>query len=147
MNQIDKLIKAAQAVVDRWDSPAWGGSAEKLRHTGEYIADLRSAIEQLHAENEALRSSSSNVAKPLSGEDAMEATIIAAGIFSECNKSYREYNENQPQQWAGLTSDERRDAIRPCFEWEGQVDEAMLMHIDEYLAIEAKLREKNGGIK
>lgn len=40
----DKLRAAAQALVDRWDSPRWAGSAENLRHTGEYIADLRAAL-------------------------------------------------------------------------------------------------------
>lgn len=42
----DKLREAAQALVDRWDSPAWGGSAGNLRHTGEYIAALRAALDQ-----------------------------------------------------------------------------------------------------
>lgn len=42
----DKLRQAAQALIDRWDSPAWGGSAENLRHTGEYIAALRAALDQ-----------------------------------------------------------------------------------------------------
>lgn len=40
----DQLRQAAQALVDRWDSPAWGGSAENLKHTGEYIAELRKAL-------------------------------------------------------------------------------------------------------
>lgn len=46
----DKLRKAAQAIVDRWDSPARGGSAENLRHTGEYIAELRAALAQQDAQ-------------------------------------------------------------------------------------------------
>jgi hypothetical protein len=44
------LRKAAQAVVERWDSLLWGGNAENLRHTGEYIAELRRALQ--HMENE-----------------------------------------------------------------------------------------------
>lgn len=42
----DQLRQAAQAVVDRWDSLLWGGSAANLKHTGEYIAALRAALEQ-----------------------------------------------------------------------------------------------------
>lgn len=42
----DKLRQAAKAVVDRWDSLLWGGSAANLKHTGEYIAALRAALEQ-----------------------------------------------------------------------------------------------------
>lgn len=40
------LRKAAQALVDRWDSPQWGGSAENLKHTGDYIDALREALAQ-----------------------------------------------------------------------------------------------------
>ena len=40
----DGLREAVQALVDRWDSPVWGGSAVNLRHTGEYIAALRTAL-------------------------------------------------------------------------------------------------------
>ena len=49
----DKLRAAAQALVDRWDSPQWGGSAENLRHTGEYIAELRVALAEQPAEQNA----------------------------------------------------------------------------------------------
>lgn len=37
-----ELRAAAQAVVDRWDSPLWSD----LPHTGEYIARLRKALEK-----------------------------------------------------------------------------------------------------
>lgn len=40
MEQMDSLLAAAQAVVDRWDSPLWAN----LPHTGEFIARLRTAI-------------------------------------------------------------------------------------------------------
>ena len=43
-DRIKALEDAAQAVVDRWDSPLWGGSALNLKHTGEYIARLRAAL-------------------------------------------------------------------------------------------------------
>lgn len=45
-----RLRASAQALVNRWDSPAWGGSAENLRHTGEYIAELRAALAQQDAQ-------------------------------------------------------------------------------------------------
>lgn len=48
----DKLRTAAALLVARWDSPQWGGSAEHLRHTGEYIADLRAALAEQPAEQE-----------------------------------------------------------------------------------------------
>lgn len=48
--QVKALVCAAQALVDRWDSPLWGGSAVNLRHTGEYIASLRSALSALSGE-------------------------------------------------------------------------------------------------
>lgn len=48
----DKLRAAAQALVNRWDSPQWGGSAEHLRHTGEYIAELRAALAEQPAAQE-----------------------------------------------------------------------------------------------
>jgi len=35
------LQKAAQAVIDRWDSPAW----KDQPHTAEYIAELRRALD------------------------------------------------------------------------------------------------------
>ena len=38
----DKLKKAAQAVVDRWDSPNW----KDQPHTGNYISDLREALKE-----------------------------------------------------------------------------------------------------
>ena len=47
-NEISNLravVIAAQAIVDRWDSPLWGGSALNLKHTGEYIAQLRKALQ------------------------------------------------------------------------------------------------------
>jgi len=37
-----ELIKAAQALIDRWDSPLW----KEVEHTGAYIARLRRAVEQ-----------------------------------------------------------------------------------------------------
>lgn len=47
-NEISNLravVIAAQDVVDRWDSLLWGGKALNLRHTGEYIAQLRKALQ------------------------------------------------------------------------------------------------------
>ena len=38
--QRDELVQAAQAIIDRWDSPKWSN----LPHTGEYIAKLRDAV-------------------------------------------------------------------------------------------------------
>jgi len=35
------LQKAAQAVIDRWDSPSW----KDQQHTAEYIAELRKALD------------------------------------------------------------------------------------------------------
>ena len=37
-----ELIEAAQALIDRWDSPTW----KETEHTGAYIARLRRAVEQ-----------------------------------------------------------------------------------------------------
>lgn len=36
----DELRAAAQAVVDRWDTPAW----KDVPHTAEYISRLRAAL-------------------------------------------------------------------------------------------------------
>ena len=47
---VRELVDAADALVKRWDSPAWGGSAENLRHTGEYIAELRAALAKIAQE-------------------------------------------------------------------------------------------------
>ena len=38
----NELIMAAQALIDRWDCPAW----KEAEHTGAYIARLRRAVEQ-----------------------------------------------------------------------------------------------------
>lgn len=35
------LQKAAQAVIDRWESPSW----KDQPHTAEYIAELRKALD------------------------------------------------------------------------------------------------------
>jgi len=40
LDQRDSMLAAAQAVVDRWDSPLWAN----LPHTGEFIARLRTSI-------------------------------------------------------------------------------------------------------
>lgn len=66
----DQLRKAAQAVVDRWDSPNWGGSAENLKHTGEYIAALRAALAQQDAQ-EVLRSTSPTALRPYDPTEQM----------------------------------------------------------------------------
>jgi hypothetical protein len=42
---MNKLREAAQAVVDRWDSPNWA-SANSAPHTGELIAALREALRE-----------------------------------------------------------------------------------------------------
>lgn len=42
----DKLAEAAQAVIDRWDSPLW----KDLPHTGESINELRQALAELEAQ-------------------------------------------------------------------------------------------------
>lgn len=44
---VQELREKAEALIMRWDSPAWGGSPENLRHTGEYIAELRAALAKL----------------------------------------------------------------------------------------------------
>jgi len=41
--QRDRLAEAAQAVVDRWETPFW----KQVEHTGVYIAALRKAVEQV----------------------------------------------------------------------------------------------------
>jgi hypothetical protein len=41
--QRDKLAEAAQAVVDRWETPFW----KQVEHTGVFIAALRKAVEQV----------------------------------------------------------------------------------------------------
>ena len=45
--QVRELREAACALIARWDSPAWGGSSDNLRHTGEYIDALRAALAKL----------------------------------------------------------------------------------------------------
>ena len=47
---VRELVEAADALVNRWDSPAWGGSADNLRHTGEYIDALRAALAKIAQE-------------------------------------------------------------------------------------------------
>lgn len=44
--EINPLVSAAQAVIDRWDSPNW----KDLPHTAEYIYRLRMAIAQYEQE-------------------------------------------------------------------------------------------------
>ena len=41
--QRDMLADAAQAVVDRWETPFW----KQVEHTGVYIAALRKALEEV----------------------------------------------------------------------------------------------------
>jgi hypothetical protein len=41
-DEIESLRRAAQAVVDRWDSPLW----KDQPHTGNYISDLREALKE-----------------------------------------------------------------------------------------------------
>lgn len=41
--QRDRLAEAAQAVVDRWETPLW----KQVEHTGVYIAALRKAVEEV----------------------------------------------------------------------------------------------------
>jgi len=41
--QRDRLAEAAQAVVDRWETPFW----KQVEHTGVFIAALRKAVEQV----------------------------------------------------------------------------------------------------
>lgn len=60
---------------------------------------------------------------------------LSPAIETEWQQFVRKYTAPQPRK--RLTDEEMRAALRPCFEWEGQVDEAMLMHIDEYRAIES----------
>jgi hypothetical protein len=48
MAQRDGLLEAAQAVVDRWDSPSW----KDVPHTGEFIHKLRVAVTNATTINE-----------------------------------------------------------------------------------------------
>lgn len=41
--KLDALIKTAQAVIDRWDSPNWKDGT----HTAEYIHALRQAVDSV----------------------------------------------------------------------------------------------------
>ena len=43
IEQRDRLAEAAQAVVDRWETPFW----KQVEHTGVYIAALRKAVEEV----------------------------------------------------------------------------------------------------
>jgi hypothetical protein len=46
---MNELIKAAQALIDRWDSPLW----KETEHTGAYIARLREAVALASREGDA----------------------------------------------------------------------------------------------
>jgi hypothetical protein len=41
--KLGRLTDAAQAVVDRWETPFW----KEVEHTGVYIAALRKAVEEV----------------------------------------------------------------------------------------------------
>ena len=45
--EIKALVEAAQSVADRWGGPQWAGRAENLRHTGEYIDAMTTALAAL----------------------------------------------------------------------------------------------------
>jgi hypothetical protein len=48
LDEMSKLRKAAQAVIDRWDSPEW--TRDAVYTTGELIAALRAALVDEEAE-------------------------------------------------------------------------------------------------
>jgi len=43
MEKLGRLTYAAQAVVDRWETPFW----KQVEHTGVYIAALRKEVEEV----------------------------------------------------------------------------------------------------
>jgi len=43
LEKLGRLTDAAQAVVDRWETPFW----KQVEHTGVYIAALRKALEEV----------------------------------------------------------------------------------------------------
>ena len=42
-DKTQKLLDAAKAVIDRWDSPLW----KHQEHTGKFIDELRNAVARL----------------------------------------------------------------------------------------------------
>ena len=50
------------------------------------------------------------------------------------------------RQWVGLTDEQMVDAIEPLYQNRATAEMAAKVSIDEFRAIEAKLKEKNGGV-
>ena len=73
------LIKAAREVVERWDSPNWGG--RHLEHTADYINRLRRALAAIEQQPPAPQPT-------LSEEEAVE--IILKSMFTDWTPSRKE---------------------------------------------------------
>jgi len=126
------LRQAAQAVLERWDSPLW-----KTGTTVAAIADLRTALEQPKQE-------------PSQWRDMVVVNLVREGINKHKARELADHfaTAAQPEQvecprcghvcsqrpWQGLTEGERNDLEDYCKMTIGKV---------AFDAIEARLKERN----
>lgn len=109
----DKLRQAAQALIDRWDSPAWGGSAENLRHTGEYIAALRAALDQPMKQPDGLPMAIAGALFDFAGFLTTREKLIVVGSTADAAPI-----ADLVKEWAGLRELSLDDAaVRSWQEW------------------------------
>jgi len=109
------LRQAAQAVLERWDSPLWQSGT-----TAAAIADLRTALEQPEQ-------------GPVTIVDAEGVIIVCSYKYKPGDKLYTTPPAAQ-RPWQGLTEGERNDLEDYC---------KMTIGKTAFDAIEAKLKECN----
>ena len=125
----EALKLAAQAVLDRWNSPAW--TWHKLGPTGDLMADLQEAL-----------------AQPVQTEPV---ALVIDGVLvkSALPEKYTGHLYTTPPQreWVGLTDEEATEVYAKIQEevndhWD-KGGTTMMFPTALYKAIEAKLKEKN----
>jgi hypothetical protein len=114
------LRKAAQAVVERWDTPSW----KDVPATAIYIEALRQALAQPEQEPVGYVTDSGMSAYFLKGVDLDDDTPLYAA---------------PPKQWVGLTDADIAQTMH------GSVEGSNMLPYQFARVIEAKLKEKNGG--
>ncbi len=127
----DKLRAAAQALIDRWDTPNW----KDARHTGEYINALRAALA-----DDQLRDATEMIGEP----------VAWVGWTDE--HGYTLWDTKDEAGWMSASDFDPIPVPSPRREWKGLTDEELTelymttMHEIAFArAIEAALRNKNGG--
>ena len=81
----------------------------------------------------------------VSGYYSGQCVILPTDPARIFNSNTPLYTTPQPRQWQGLSKEDRYMSIRPLYRDDASAALAAAHSNDEYEAIEAKLREKNGG--